>query len=818
MTLPFLQASQFIGRQRELGLLLSALASATKGSGQSILIGGESGIGKSRLFHEVKTRAEVQGTLVITGQAITESTAPYYLWRECFRWLAILVDVADEEASLLKSVVPDLATLIERDIPDLALNEPQAFQQRLHELIISLFQRHGQPLVILFEDLQWAKEEDMALLAYLTKSAESLPLLILGNYRDDELPLLPSRLPSMKAMKIQRLNEAEIAALSEMMLGQSQPTVVALLINQTEGNVYFLVEIVRALAEEAGQLEDVGNRTLPPRIFTVGIQQIVERRLSQIPPADRELLELAAVLGRQLDLPVLRITVSALELDRWLGACAALAVLEVNDNRWRFVHDKLREGVLNNLDQARSRRLHRRAATAIETAYQNDDSLAARLAFHWKMADNPETEAHYALIAARLAQSIFATHEANALYTQALEALERLPDTLENRRIRVDAIILRAQITLTLVKPNKYLEQLDSAERLVYSISPSRDADDMDAADQGRVSKIHLQIGHAHFGISNLPEAIKHYTEALRIGQNLGNEALIAPSAAVLGRIYAVQGRYIEAEILLRSASQLLQKLKLIPQWSRTMQIFAFARGGRGYYHEGIEILTNVRERARQIKDFSAVVFTHTSASGIHTTVAGDLEAAIYDAEQGIEVARSLRDLTSLYIPYGYAAWAETRRGNHQIAIEYCANATSIANHFGGLLLWTESFYYVEAEVTFNAGKREEAIALCAKALDYAVKVFSVMNEVRTYNLLGVIYADTNIVQSDAYFSKAIQIAEPYDLRMEEMNARVNWGKALLKRGATQTGHQHLELALAQFHASNLPIRIAEVHTLLRQP
>src|SRR6185295_1308069 len=100
-----------------------------------------------------------------------------------------------------------------------------------------------------------------------------LPLCVVGSYRHDERPKLPDELPGMKALRLERLDVASIEALSYSMLGDvgREPHVVELLQRETEGNVFFLVEVVRTLAEETGRLEDIGRATLPDSVFAGGV-------------------------------------------------------------------------------------------------------------------------------------------------------------------------------------------------------------------------------------------------------------------------------------------------------------------------------------------------------------------------------------------------------------------------------------------------------------------------------------------------------------------------------------------------------------------
>jgi hypothetical protein len=262
----FLQAARLVGRAPELALLSEALSGALQGHGSSWLVGGESGVGKSRLLDELRTLALVQGAWVLVGQSVSEGRRPYMLWRDIVRWLALQTELSDLEAGVLKTLAPDLDALLERSVPAAPEVDRQATLERLVGVIEAMFRRQKQPVVLILEDLQWAME-GMDVLTRLNRAAPDLPLLILGSYRDDERLDLPYLLPEMRLLKLERLNNENIARLSESMLGPNglQPPVLGLLQRETEGNVFFLVEVVRALAEETGRLDRIGSGSLGAR-------------------------------------------------------------------------------------------------------------------------------------------------------------------------------------------------------------------------------------------------------------------------------------------------------------------------------------------------------------------------------------------------------------------------------------------------------------------------------------------------------------------------------------------------------------------------
>lgn len=418
----FLQAARFVGRGGEMSLLARSLTEAVKGQGALWLIGGESGVGKSRLLDELRPRALVEGVLLLRGQTVQDGAAAYSLWQDVIRRLVLDISVDDLEASVLKDILPDISTLLERPIPDAPHLDGSAYKERLQTVILGLFRRLKTPTLVLLEDLQWAKD-DLNLLIALSPLVRDLPLLIVSNYRHDEAPNLPDTFPDARGIKLERLDELEIAALSHSMLGESgrDSEMVELLQRETEGNALFLVEVVRALAEEAGTLEDVGRRTLPQHVFAGGIQTVLARRLARVPEIGQRWLRLAAVNGRQIDKTLLtHLMGDSAFFEDWLTVCANAAVLDAVDNRWRFAHDKLRDAAVQAVGVDELPAIHRQIATALEQLHPNDDSYALALVEHWRKAGEAEKEAHYALRAGEQMLKTSMFRQALRFYEQAL--------------------------------------------------------------------------------------------------------------------------------------------------------------------------------------------------------------------------------------------------------------------------------------------------------------------------------------------------------------------------------------------------------------
>jgi eukaryotic-like serine/threonine-protein kinase len=422
----FLQATPLVGRDVEVTKLHAALRGAVAGRGSAWLVGGESGVGKSRLLEELRAFALVQGALVLRGQEESEGGSPYRLFRDALRRLALFSDLDEIEAGVLLPIVPDLEEILARPVAPVQELDAPAMHARLRDVVERILRRQDQPMVLLLEDLQWSRSDSLKLLQGLCPLASKAPLLIVATFRDDERPALRDDLPAMRPIALARLRAPAIAELAAAMIGEAgrKPELVALLARETEGNAFFLVEVVRALAEEAGGLDKIGTAALPEKVFAGGIRRVVQRRLQRLPGEARALLRTAAVIGRTIHPELFAALSPEVDLDAWLSRCVEAAVLERVGDALRFAHDKLREGLLAEIAGAEGQRLHGVVAEAIERVYPDVPAQYAALAHHFRESGEAAKEAHYATLAGEQALRDAAFLEARAHLDRAL-ALKR---------------------------------------------------------------------------------------------------------------------------------------------------------------------------------------------------------------------------------------------------------------------------------------------------------------------------------------------------------------------------------------------------------
>jgi len=744
----FLQAARFVGREGESRQLQNALEQAFQGKGSNWLIGGESGVGKSRLLNELRILALVRGGMVVTGLGLSSGSLPYELWRDPVRRLALAAHISDEDAAVLKEIAPDLDQLLEREIPTAPHIQEEAAQNRLIDAIKSLFrqflsEKEERVIVLLLEDLHWMVES-LDVLAEITSLAEELPLLIVGTYRSDEKPGLADRFPTMQHIHLERLSSTEIAQLSESMLGASGrgEDVLELLRRETEGNVFFLIETVRALAEEAGHLDNVGRMTLPPTVFAGGVQKVVERRLNQVPEIYHALLKCAAIAGRQIDLNVMQ-RIADVDVDDWLTVCANSAVLAVQEGRWRFAHDKLREGLLTRIEDQEMEQYSRQIAEAIEAVYPYDDSLAQILAAHWQNAGDTEKEAYYAYLAGRQ-QKIANPQEARVLLHRALSLMgEDHPNVADVYRMLGDVYISLSEHSLA----QHYFETcLEIARKQNMSGHIARSLHGL-----GTIAERHAQYDIAR----------ERFEEGLRFAKENGQAELLALLLNGLGGVLLEEGHYDKARESLESSLQLA--------------------------------LT---------KDDKPIITQNYNYLGVLCFRQGDLAAADEYFKQALGIRREAGMRQGIASSLNNLGVLATTRGRFGEALAYHQESYEIKKEVGDRYGMSTSIYNM-AVAAMNLGQLVDAERYCREALALSNEQQHRGNVADCLNLLGMILLrrGEDLAESRGLLVDAVTIMADIGEPLGHALAQANLSDVLLKLGELSEAQQYLLNALRAGHS-----------------
>jgi DNA-binding SARP family transcriptional activator len=374
-----------VGREAEMATLRAARDEATVAT-RFVVVEGEPGIGKTRLLEAVAAEASADGALVVWGRTHESGAAPAY-----WPWLGALREVAAARPEVAAALEPLLEPATEAG--PLAEAGPVTF--RLHEAVAGALEAAAAPapLVVLLDDVQWADPASLELLGFLTTRLVDAPVLVGATLRTLEVgrsdavtAALSSiaRRPGSRRLGLRGLDEGESGALVDLAAGRSvAPPVAAAIHVRCGGNPFFAGELVRLLADE-DRLQDaveVGRTPVP-----AGVRDVLRRRFDRLPEGTLELLRLAAVLGRDLELPLLA-SASGRTLDECLDALEpAVAQRLLVDAAappatTRFAHALVREVLVEDMTSLRRARLHLRAADAL-LAVDDGDGTAELVAEH----------------------------------------------------------------------------------------------------------------------------------------------------------------------------------------------------------------------------------------------------------------------------------------------------------------------------------------------------------------------------------------------------------------------------------------------------
>jgi len=850
-----LERTPFVGREAERAELRRCLDQTVRGQGALVMIGGEPGVGKTRLAEELAAEARQRGLLALTGHCNEmEGTLPYIPFveileatarivpREAFR--EALGDAAPEVAKLM----PELRRLFP-DIPPPLELPPEQERRYLFNSVQEYLERAArvQPLFLVWVDLHWGDDATLLLLQHIAQRLPEVPMLIVGTYRDVELDvarplaralqeLTRQRLAHDLALK--RLPEAEVAAMLRALSGQEPPaSLVKAVYRETEGNPFFVEEVFKHLAEE-GKLFDAQGRwhsglSIGELEVPRGIRLVIGQRLERVCQECHRVLTTAAVIGRGFSFEVLE-TLGELDADALLDALdeaeRAHLIASVSggpEARFTFAHELIRQTLLSGLSLPRRQRLHLRVAEAMERVYARAlEEYAGDLAYHLYQAGTaaePKKAAHYLVLAGERAFGAAAFEDALRHYENALSL-----HPTDDRPGRADLLHKRGLALRSLGRWEEALadwrQALDIYEELGQAERVGRLCMDM-CYQLGWGARLEESIEICNRGLAALGERVS--VERCRLlgnvgrvltlsGQYAAGSSMLAQSLAMaeevgeqrlLGEILDQKARHYYTHIqhreavdagmraaeLLRSAGDLwnLADALWATQWSLLML---------GRLDEAAKIGQELEPLATRLGHLFALVIARVLRAFRELMLTGDIDAWQEFARDDLELGRSIGFgwVSNLYMFLGLGhfwggQWEEALQ-DFQEAVKL-ELATFYAGAAPGHLFLFKAY----------AGDSSEALAMLEQERQNLPRPGQA-------NTMGAWTTLFTTVEGLAVLNEREEAAKLYPLLEEAVDTRallIDFGVGLLQTmagmAASAGGHwekaeEHYETALHQAH------------------
>lgn len=482
---------QIVGRERELAYAINQWHKAQSGESTVLLVSGEPGIGKTRLVREIVAHARVAGAQTLSGECYPEGGVPYAPISQIID-TAMSLDgyLTNQEKELPDIVLADLITLspsLVYQFPDVPPNlplDPLAEQQRLFESMVYFCRAISEqtPVLILLEDAHWADHGTLTMLRHISRRAAhlNLRLLLVLTYR--EVELAEERALSEVLADFHRERLAERIKLSRLDRDQTRDMLAVLfqdeitsellegIYQETEGNPFFIEEVCKALINEGKIYREQGTwqrHAMAEIHIPQSVRLAIERRVRYLPKAVRESLVQAAILGRNFEFETLLVATGIDEEDL-LNALEQAERAQLIDETgttgggtFSFSHALIPSTLTEELSGLRRRRMHQRAAQAIQELHPNNFE---NLAHHYAEAADDERASYYYTQAGQRARSRYVNEDAIHYFTLALELLEA-----EDQE-RFDLLASRASVYELTAQRDSHLSDieaiLDLAEKL----------------------------------------------------------------------------------------------------------------------------------------------------------------------------------------------------------------------------------------------------------------------------------------------------------------------------------------------------------------
>jgi len=823
------RVSTFVGRNRELELLSSRLDSAIRGRGQIVGISGEAGIGKSRLIFEFRESLAGRGVTCLEGQCHSHGTAvPYLPILDILRAACAISEsdapavMADKARTALLEAGMDLLDTaayllqlldIEQDAERFAALTPDVTKGRIFETLRQLLLRRSRqsPLVLVIEDLHWIDSTSEEFLASLAEVIPGARLLLVGTYRDGYRPSWREKSYATQ-VSLQPLAPEESLHIVKSVLGadRAADSLYELIVAKAEGNPFFVEELARTVREQIG---GAAPMTVPDTV-----EEVLGGRIERLATDERRLLEVAAVVGKDVSFQVVH-AVSGLPEDALARALDRLTSAEFlyetsvgPETEYTFKHTLTHEVAYARLVGEARRTLHARIAEAIERLYPT------------RLADHVERLAHHAFEggswgkahgylhqAGTKAYSRCAHQEAAACFDRALAALGRLPESRERTERTVD---LRFDLRNTLQPLGEFeriLECLREAEALARTLG-----------DQRRLGEASAYLTDYFRLMGDQDRAIDYGHQALAIADAVDDFKLRLRANTYLGQTYHALGDYRRAAgFLSRNIDMLDGDLALqsygFAQFpsvhSRTSLVWCLTELGE--FEDGARIGRDGLRIAEAV-DHPFTLATADAGIGSLYVRQGNFEAGIPILERGLDLCRTWK--LSLWFPPIASAlgvgYSISGRAGEAVPLLERAVQQSEGMRLGG---WHSRVLSAMGHAYLLAGRPTDALATTRRALEIAREHKERGHEAWAWRLLAEIAlrSDLSIPDAEQALHRAMTLSTELEMRPLAAHSRLGLGRWLHRAGKRDDAAAHIKAAAALYGELGMPMWTAQAESAL---
>ncbi len=822
--------TRFVGRQRELDTLKVAFEKARTESGQVVGIVGEAGVGKSRLLLELRSvlpqgeHTCLEGRCLHFGGSmpylpVLDIVKSYFGIQEGDREFIIKKKVRERIAGLdrkLLSSLPSFQELLSLTVDDekYLQVDPNQRRETTFAVIRDLLIRESQarPLVLVVEDLHWIDKTSEEFLDHLIGGLAHNPILLVLLYRPEYSHYWGSK-SYYTQIGMDQLSTGTSAELVQSVLEQGEvvPELRELILGRAGGNPLFVEELTHSLLENGSIHKEDSQYVLSQGASEIQvpdtIQGIIAARIDRVEENLKRIMQVASVIGTEFAYRVLQ-TIMGMREDlksHLLNLQGLEFIYEKQlfpELEYIFKHALTQEVAYNSLLLKRRKEIHEKIGRAIEEIYaERQEEYYELLAYHYGRSENKEKAVDYLALASQKAAKAYGMEDAMTCFEQAMELLDALPDTEENRQRRISLLVNQTTVFVLLFRIQDFHDFLIQYEPLVSRID-----------NPGLVGAFYACFGGCDFMFGNLDKAIESLTRAAELCEAAGNAEYAALACSTLEFSHYFKGDFERALALKEDVLYKLNERFNLRGYVYALSFASLTFSILGRWDEAEKEAKKALSIAREYSDNSLISFAAMIISSGYGEK-GDLDRAFEYGELADQKAPTPVDKAQAQMMLAYA-WC--RAGEPSKAIEFLETFVQIAR--AGHHTFAELIgMYPLAEAYWLAGEYAQASRIAEALLGLAVRCGAKAHRGIAHYFLGEVALETDPAHAAPHFEQAISIYREIKAENFLAWAYAGYGRLHKRQGRIAEARQYLAQALEIFERLGTLIRPDQVRKELAE-
>jgi class 3 adenylate cyclase/tetratricopeptide (TPR) repeat protein len=833
----------FVGRERELELLLDGFERAKAGKGQAFSIISEAGVGKSRLLYEFRKTIANEDVTFLEGRCLSYSRGVSY--HPCIDILKSNFDIQEGDQEIREkiqkglkligvdepSTLPYLLELL--SVKDSGIDQismsPETRKDRIIEALKRVLLKGSEirPLVMAFEDLHWLDKSSEDVLKSVLESIPGSKVLLIFTYRPEFVHTWGTKSYNNQLI-LHRLSNRESLEMVNHILDtkEIERALEELILEKAEGVPFFIEEFIKSLQDIKAierkdsryhLAKDIHEVTIPSTI-----QDVIMARVDSLSEGAKGLLQIGSVVGREFSQDIIQ-KVTGLSERELLSHLSVLRDSELLYERGIypqsthiFRHALTQEVVYNSLLLKRRKGIHETIGRAIESLYSGRlDEFYEILAYHYSESDNREKAYLYLKLSGSKATRNYSNWEAFRSYKEAIKVLNQLPETQDNKRKQIEVVLLVATPMMLLGHPEDSLKILQEGERLCKEVD-----------DKKNLSILYSLIGIYYTHKGRPLDAIKYSEIAFEQSQKIQDIELMAPIARGLCLSYVAVGEFRKTIDVASKVVDLLENAQresnffgapfntyslLCAHYGFGLAMLGNFEKGTTYFERGLRVILAINHLA--------TLGVVEAIYGLSFVVKGDGINAIKHFQKSIRHFEESRTVLIFGVAWSGLGIGYYYLGDLEAARKHIEKGLDITMQ-GGSEWWISFHYLYLSKIHLDLGDPKNSRSLIEEALKLSQKNSEKHLEGVSWTWLGRILGKTDPSQSDKAeecIVKGIKILEEMDIKPWCSEGYLYLGELYADTGKREKALENLKKAERMFQEMGMDYWLAKTQEIMRR-